>query len=127
MEEERHHEELIAGISEQLKPVMDKSPQAIYVYLDDAHKFCNKRFATMVGYGSAKEWNNMEAPLADIVEADQERVVNAYMKASRDLVASRVEARITHVKTGEAFNAEIMMTPIAFGGHVMVMHFINRA
>ena len=38
MEEQKHHEELVKGISEQMKPVLAKSEQAIYIYLDDNHK-----------------------------------------------------------------------------------------
>jgi hypothetical protein len=33
-----------------MKQVLDKSGQAIYLYLDDSHKVCNKKFADMLGY-----------------------------------------------------------------------------
>jgi phenylpyruvate tautomerase PptA (4-oxalocrotonate tautomerase family) len=35
------HEELIKGIHEQLKEILDESKQAIYVYLDDHHMTYN--------------------------------------------------------------------------------------
>ena len=38
---EQHHEELIAGISKQMRSILDSSEQAIYIYLDDIHKVCN--------------------------------------------------------------------------------------
>jgi len=53
---EEHHVELVQGISEQLKTILDKSEQAIYVYLDDTHKTCNKKFASLLGYNSVKQW-----------------------------------------------------------------------
>jgi phenylpyruvate tautomerase PptA (4-oxalocrotonate tautomerase family) len=37
MKEEQHHEELIKGISEQMKSILDSSQQAVYIYLDDIH------------------------------------------------------------------------------------------
>ena len=63
MNEQRHHEELVKGITEQMKPVLEKSEQAIYIYLDDNHKVCNKKFADLLGYKSPKEWADADAPL----------------------------------------------------------------
>ena len=53
MDEQKHHEELVKGISEQMKPVLEKSDQAIYIYLDDNHKVCNKKFSDMI---SQENW-----------------------------------------------------------------------
>ena len=50
-----HHEELIIGISTQMKNILDSSQQSIYIYLDDIHKVCNEKFATLLGYHSAEE------------------------------------------------------------------------
>ena len=52
--QEHHHEELVKGITKQLKPILDKSGQAIFVYLDDTHKACNKNFADLLGYKSSR-------------------------------------------------------------------------
>src|SRR5659263_205210 len=38
---EHPHEELIKGVNEQLKEVLNESKQAIYVYLDDHHMTYN--------------------------------------------------------------------------------------
>jgi PAS domain-containing protein len=51
--------ELIEGVRHQLKDILESSKQAIYVYLDDTHKLCNQRFATLLGYGSTREWENI--------------------------------------------------------------------
>ncbi|MBI4188178.1 MAG: hypothetical protein HY529_03115 [Chloroflexi bacterium] len=69
-------------VCEQLKPIMDKSPQGIYAYLDDVHKICNKKLADLLGYKSIREWADTDAPLSDIVEEDQETVVSALIDAS---------------------------------------------
>jgi hypothetical protein len=124
-QQEQHHEELIQGISGQLKPIMDKSPQGIYVYLDDTHKACNKKFADLLGYKSAKEWAATDAPLADVVEADQPGVVAAYENASGKMIASSVDVRLKNIKTGKAVKTRMIMVPIAFEGHVFVLHFLD--
>src|SRR5271157_2519674 len=87
MDEQQHHKDLIKGISEQMKPVLEKSGQALYIYLDDNHKVCNKKFADMLGYKSPKEWAKIEAPLSDIIEEDQDKVIKAYINASEKIIA----------------------------------------
>lgn len=126
MTQEQHHVALVKGITAQLKPIMDKSPQGIYVYLDDTHKACNKKFADLLGYKSAKEWADTEAPLADVVEADQERVIAAYEAATEKMLASSLDIKLTNVKTGKPFKANVIMVPIAYEGHIFALHFISK-
>ncbi len=52
---EAHHEELVNGLYEQMKPILDKSEQPIFIYLDDNHKACNQKFASMLGFKSPQE------------------------------------------------------------------------
>ena len=125
--EHGHHEELIAGITKEFKSVLDDSPQGIYIYLDDEHKVCNSKFAAMLGYGSAKEWDEIDAPLADVVEEDQGVVVKAYGAASEQLRASHAEVRFKNVKTGRIAKASMIMVPVAFQGHTFVLHFFDKA
>ena len=60
MDEQKHHEELVAGISKQMKGILDASEQAVYIYLDNIHKVCNSKFATLLGYRSPEEWAKVE-------------------------------------------------------------------
>ena len=53
--QQKHHEELVNGFYSQLKQIFDSSEQAIYLYLDDNHKVCNEKFATLLGYTSPEE------------------------------------------------------------------------
>ena len=62
MDEQQHHVDLIEGIAQQMKEVLDKSGQAIYLYLDDTHKVCNKKFADIVGYKSPKNGRQRRPP-----------------------------------------------------------------
>ena len=126
MDEQQHHEELIKGIVEQMKPVLEKSEQSIYIYLDDSHKVCNKKFSDLLGYKSPKEWADAEAPLSDVVEEDQQSVIDAYMKASEKMVASAVEVRVKHVKTGKIVKTRMIIAPVGHAGHVFTAHFVSK-
>ena len=123
---EQHHEELIEGITKQFKPILEKSEQAIYIYLDDTHKVCNKKFADLLGYKSPKEWANTEAPLSDVVEEDQQSVINAYMNASEKMVASAIEVRAKNIKTNEIVKTRMIIAPIGHAGHVFTAHFLSK-
>jgi PAS domain-containing protein len=122
----RHHEDLIEGIANQFKSVLDGSPQGVYIYLDDDHKVCNQKFAAMLGYKSAKEWNEVDAPLADVVEEDQAAVVRAYTDASEKLIGSQADVRLKSVKTGRITKARMIIAPVAFDGHTFVLHFFSK-
>lgn len=126
MDEQQHHEELVKGITEQMKPVLEKSEQAIYIYLDDNHKVCNKKFADLLGYKSPKEWADADAPLSDVVEKDQQNVIKSYMNASEKMVASGIEVRLKNIKTGKIVKTNMIMAPIGHAGHVFTAHFISK-
>ena len=126
MTEEQHHEDLIKGISEQLQPILDKSQQAIYVYMDDTHKNCNKELATLLGYKSVREWVDTDAPLADVEEESRQAVISAYYNAVEKLVASSLEVTVRNVKTRELIKTRMILVPIAYGGHVLALHFLSR-
>jgi hypothetical protein len=126
MDEQRHHEELIKGIMEEMKPIFDKSGQAIYIYLDDNHKFCNKNLSDLLGYKSPKEWAAIEAPLSDVIETDQQNVIDAYMKASEKMVASTVEVSFKNVKTSKIVKTNMIVAPLGHAGHIFTAHFLNK-
>ena len=125
MNEQKHHEELIKGITEQMKPVLEKSEQAIYIYLDDNHKVCNKKFADLLGYKSPKEWADAEAPLSDVVEGDQQSVIDAYKNGSEKMVASSIEVRFKTIKTGKIVKTKMVIAPVGHAGHVFTTHFFE--
>jgi len=125
MGHDQHHEHLLKELVEQLAPVFSQSPQAVYLYLDDVHKVCNKRFSDMLGYASPQEWVQNEFPISDILEEDQNKVVNAYGAASRDLKASSVQATCV-TKDGKKLPVSIIMVPQTYRGEVFVLHFISE-
>ena len=123
--EQQHHEELVSGLYNQLKEIFDSSEQAIYLYLDDAHKVCNKKFAKIQGYRSPDEWAKVENPLeAGVDKSSQAAVVSAYRKAMEKLVASKIDAKLKK-RNGETFDASIIMVPLAYQGHLFALHYIS--
>jgi hypothetical protein len=126
VDEQRHHEELIKGIAEQMKPVLEKSRQAIDIYLDDNHKICNQKYADLLGYKSPKEWAEVETPLSDVVEEDQQSVIDAYMNTTEKMIASSIEVRMKNIKTGKIVKTRMVIAPIGHAGHVFAAHFFSK-
>ena len=126
MKKKGHHEELVAGVTEQMKPVLENSSQAIYIYLDDEHKVCNQRFADLLGYKSPEEWADTDAPLSDVVEEDQPGVIEAYINASEKMLASSNEVKMMNVKTGRIVKTRMIIAPVSYAGHVFTVHFFNK-
>ena len=126
MDQHKHHEELVKGIGEQMKSVLEKSPQAIYLYLDDNHKVCNRKFAELLGYTSPKDWADLDAPLADVVEEDQQAVIEAYMNASEKMVADAINVRMKNVKTGKIVKTRMIIAPVGHASHIFTAHFFSK-
>jgi len=125
MAHDEHHEHLVKEVEELFKPVLEKSPQAMYIYLDDEHKTCNQKFADLLGYSSIQEWVSNEAALSDVLEEDQEKVINAYMKASDNLEASVIS--VTFAKKDKTkVKVKVILTPVAYKGENFVVHFIEE-
>jgi hypothetical protein len=123
--EQKHHEELVSGFHNQLKEIFDSSEQAIYLYLDDTHKVCNKKFAIMQGFSSPEEWVKVDNPLeAGVAKSSQDTIVSAYKNAMEKLVASKVNVKLMK-KNGATFDASIIMVPLAYQGHLFALHYIS--
>lgn len=125
MAHDQHHEHLVKELTEQLEPVFSNSPQAIYLYLDDAHKICNQNFADLVGYSSIQQWVDNETSVSDVVEEDQEKVIQAYGQASEHFKASQLEVGI-NTKDGKQVHVKVIMAPVTYRGEVFVIHFISK-
>jgi uncharacterized protein YpiB (UPF0302 family) len=59
------HEAVIEEARKQFGDILQESKQAIYLYLDDTHKTCNEKFASMLGYKSAEEWAAVMKPFTE--------------------------------------------------------------
>jgi hypothetical protein len=125
MDQKEHHEELIGGAFEQLNEIFENSEQAIYLYLDDVHKVCNKKFASLLGYSSPDEWAMIEDPVnATVASKSQETLVKAYRKAMEKMAGSAV--KITwKKKNGGTADTTVIMVPIIYKDHLFALHFVS--
>ena len=121
---EQDHAQLVKGIAEQFKAVLEESPQAVYFYLDDSHKVCNKVFSDLLGYASPQEWADMEAPLADVVEADRAAVVRAYKAAVGKFKTATMSVSFHNTATHRTLKRQMTVVPVPFKGNIFSAHFI---
>jgi carbohydrate-binding DOMON domain-containing protein len=122
----KHLEEIITGIRRQLNTIFEKSDQSIYIYLDDIHKVCNARFASLLGYSSPDEWANVQEnfPDAFVSRESQRTLVGAYQNAVQNFVGS-TNSVTWKTKTGKPVKTTTILVPIIFEGHGMALHFIS--
>ena len=124
--EQQHHEELVNGLHSQLKQIFELSEQAIYLYLDDNHKICNKKFATLLGYAAPEEWAKVDNMVEKNVDKTSQQVVVAtYRDAVEKLVGSSIDIKLK-TNSGRALNVSVIMVPVAYQGHIFALHFIEE-
>jgi hypothetical protein len=109
-----------------LKPLFNKSPQGIVLYLDDHHKTCNKTYAKLLGYKSVGAWEKNEYPVDDIDEKDQEKAIKAFIKASEKFEAGTLSG-VLKKQDGKKIKAEVILVPLTFKGNVFVLEFFSKA
>ena len=123
---EAHHEEVVKGLYDQMKPVFDSSEQPIFLYLDDNHKACNSKFAKMLGFKSPKEWAEIQGVLeVYVAEKSRETLMTAYWDAMKKKTASTTQ--ITWMKKGGGtFDSTVILVPMFFDGHLFAVHFVTQ-
>ncbi len=122
---EEHHEKLVKGLYDQLKSIMDKSEQPIFIYLDDNHKACNDKFASMLGIKSAQEWAEKPGFLdIYVAEKSREPLASAYWKAVEKMSASTIQLTLMK-KDGKTMDSTMILVPMVFEGHMFAVHFIT--
>ena len=123
----RDHERIIENAKKQFAVILKESKQGIYMYLDDTHKLCNEKFASMLGYNSAKEWSKVEKPFTEaFVEAKSQRtLVSAYQEAMNSKTGSCIDITWKR-KTGGNANTQVILVPVSIEGHLLALHFITK-
>lgn len=121
---ERSHEDLVMELSDQFQQLMRESPQAIFIYLDDYHKVCNQRFATMLGYRSPEDWAEMKTPITDTTEDTRENLISAVMGALQDKTASSVRVSWKRLGGG-VVDTNCIIVPGFIGSLPYAMHFFT--
>ena len=123
----KKHDEILKGLSNQLKEIFDSSGQAMYIYLDDEHKVCNKKFASMLDYKSTAEWASVKGnfPTAFVKEKSQATLIRAYQAAMENGVGSSIDVDWKK-KSGGSAKTKVILVPISYEGHRMALHFISE-
>lgn len=116
----------VRELAEQFRPVMEGSPDGVYLWLDEAHKVCNERLADLFGY-TVEEWSATE-PFLDNFVAEEDRKLYSWNYHNRVAalafpVTFRFRARR---KDGSTFPAETDMIPVSYGGHTVAYHFVRQ-
>ncbi len=123
---DEEEEQILREMADQFKPLFDRSPFGVYLYLDDIHKICNERMARMHGMTIA-EWKNTPTFLEDfIAEEDREMYANNYahhVAMLRHPVTFQFHALR---KDGSTFAAETDMIPLCWRGHPVAYHFVRE-
>jgi hypothetical protein len=122
---EEHHEELVKGLYEQMKPILDGSEQPIFIYLDDNHKACNSKFSFMLGFKSPQEWASKQGFLeAYVAEKSRETLATAYWASVKKMTASTIQ--LTWLKKdGATIDSTLVLVPMFFQGHMFAVHFVT--
>jgi PAS domain-containing protein len=124
--EQQHHEDMVNGFHKQLKQIFDESEQAIYLYLDDNHKVCNKNFASLLGYSSPEEWAKTENPLEENVDKrSQDAVVSAYYDATDKMLGCQIDVKLK-TTSGRVSDASVIVVPVAYMNHMFALYFISK-
>ena len=120
------HHDLLAELAAELRPVLESSEQAIYVYFDDEEKICNEKFASLLGYGSAEEWAAMKGSFPELFVdmGSQSNLINAFQKAMQSSTASTITVRWKK-KSGGTVDSAVILAPISYKGHLFALHFVS--
>ncbi len=120
------HSHAISELAEQFRPIMEQSPDGVYLWLDEAHKMCNERLASLFGY-TVEEWCATQPFLENFV-AEEDRAIFSWNYHNRvATLAFPVTFRFRGLrKDGSRFSAETEMIPISYRGHAVAYHFVRQ-
>jgi PAS domain-containing protein len=127
MGSEQHHEDLVGGLERQLKQIFDSSDQAIFLYLDDVHKACNKKFSSLLGYSSPADWAKVKTSVPEtfVDKSSQKILVASYQDAMEKLIGSTFDVT-WRKKSGATVATKVIMVPISYEGHMFALHFVSE-
>ncbi len=124
MNDER--EDVIRELAEQFRPIMEKSQDGVYLWLDETHKVCNERLGNLFGF-TVEEWREAQ-PFLDSFVTEEDRALyswNYHNRVAR--LAFPVTFRFRGLrKDGSTFAAETDMIPISYRGYAVAYHFVRR-
>ena len=125
LESERpHHRKALKELVEQLLPVFEESIEGIFVYLDNEHKACNERLASMFGY-TPLQWEELDIFEELFTRKSRDEIMATYYER---IVAERAPAEVQFTgikKDGSIFHARLLMVPISYSGLLFALCFVR--
>ncbi len=122
-----HHRQLLEGARTALQPLFDSSQQALYVYFDDHLKFCNRRYAQLLGYRDPAEWEAVveDIPRAFVADESVETAIRTFQATVG--AGTAAEVPITWRKKGGkgVVRSRTIFVPFDHEGHRMALHFVQ--
>lgn len=128
MPPELAHRDVIQGLTDQLATLYGTSTQAMYMYLDDQHKSCNRGFAELLGYRSPQEWQAVTTsfPTAFVDEGSHADLIAAFQQAIQEGAASAIPVT-WKCKNGDTVDTDVILVPMERDGHRVALHFVQPA
>jgi len=123
-ESEAHHEDLMAGFLDQIRVVFESSEQPMYLYLDDTHKACNQRLASLLGYKTPQEWARVPEFTDLVAEKSVETLVTAYRSAMERKIGSTIRVAWKR-RFGGTVDTDVILVPVAYKEHLFALHFVS--
>jgi PAS domain S-box-containing protein len=124
---EHEHVKMLREMKAHFGLLFDKSPDGIYIYIDDVHKMCNERMAKLHGT-TIDEWERCESIVDTYVQPDDRNVVvNHYLQTIQGFGSPvRFQYRARR-QNGSTFKVELDMIPITWAGNAVALHFVREA
>ena len=118
--------DVIRELAEQFRPVMEQSPDGVYLWLDEAHKACNERLAKLFGF-TVEEWQATQPFLENFVVEEDRKIFSWDYHIRVAALAVPVTLRFRGLrKDGSTISAETDMIPTSFRGHAVVYPFVRQ-
>jgi PAS domain S-box-containing protein len=126
MDEHKHHESLVQSLAKAYAEILGNSEQGMYFYLDDTHKICNSKFATLLGYESEDAWAKIDTsfPQTFVADESQETLITAFQDAMEKKIGSTNNITWKR-KDGSTIPTEVILVPVAYEGHLLALHFVS--
>jgi PAS domain S-box-containing protein len=123
---QREHDQLISEIAAHFEPVLDDSPDGVYLWLDQHNIICNDQLAKLLGYATAEECSaefSLESMVA--TQPERERFIQLYEEHVANLTRPATFHFTAKRKDGSIFQAETDMIPFTYAGHTVAYHFVR--
>jgi PAS domain-containing protein len=122
------HAPVLDAALRQYQGLFESSTQAMYLYVDDANKACNARFADLLGYPSPAAWAAVKQsfPAAFVAPESQDDLVDAFQGAMQDGSAA-VFPVVWKRKDGKTAEADVVLVPVEVAGHRIAVHYVEPA